>query len=64
MATRSSYLPPDRRDLVEARLRERVERLKAAERREPPASFVYEPSSPPSIPPGLTITEWRAQRLG
>ena len=61
MATRSSYPPPDRRDLVEARLRERVERLK---RREPPASFVYEPSSPPSIPPGLTIAEWRARRLG
>ena len=29
----------------------------AAERREPPASFMYEPSFPPTIPPGLTIAE-------
>jgi hypothetical protein len=33
----------------------------AADRREPPASFMYEPSSPPSIPPHLTIAEWRRQ---
>jgi hypothetical protein len=31
----------------------------AAERRETPASFMYEPSFPPTIPPGLTIDDWR-----
>jgi hypothetical protein len=62
MGTGSSHFPRERRDLVEARLRERVERLRAT-RREAPASFGYEPSSPPSIPPGMTIAEWRAQRL-
>lgn len=29
----------------------------AAARRERPASFMYEPSSPPTIPPGLTMAD-------
>jgi hypothetical protein len=31
-------------------------------RREQPASFAYEPTYPPTIPPGLTLSEWRARR--
>jgi hypothetical protein len=34
----------------------------AAARRELPASFIYEPSAPPTIPPGLTIDDWRRRR--
>jgi len=34
----------------------------AAERRELPASFMYEPSSLPTIPPGVTIAEWRRRQ--
>jgi len=34
----------------------------AAGRRELPASFMYEPGFPPTIPPGLTIADWRRRR--
>jgi hypothetical protein len=34
----------------------------AAERRELPASFMYEPGFPPTIPPGVTIADWRRRR--
>ena len=34
----------------------------AAARREPPASFMYEPDFPPTIPPGLTVSDWRRRR--
>jgi hypothetical protein len=34
----------------------------AALRRELPASFMYEPSAPPTIPPGLTIADWRREQ--
>jgi hypothetical protein len=34
----------------------------AAERRELPGSFMYEPGNPPTIPPGLTIAEWRRRQ--
>jgi hypothetical protein len=34
----------------------------AARRRELPASFMYEPSCPPSIPPGQTINAYRRGR--
>jgi hypothetical protein len=32
------------------------------QRREPPAAFAYEPTHPPTIPPGLTVSDWRARR--
>jgi hypothetical protein len=31
-------------------------------RREPPGAFAYEPTHPPTIPPGLTVSDWRARR--
>jgi hypothetical protein len=34
----------------------------AAASRELPASFMYEPSAPPTIPPGVTIADWRRRR--
>jgi hypothetical protein len=64
MYSRSRRLASERADLVEARLRERSERLMAGEQRAPSDSFVYEPSCPPSIPPGLTIADWQAARRG
>ncbi|MGH8572441.1 MAG: hypothetical protein ACREX8_07695, partial [Gammaproteobacteria bacterium] len=30
--------------------------------RELPASFLYEPSAPPTIAPGMTIADYRRQR--
>jgi hypothetical protein len=34
----------------------------AGERRERPGSFMYEPSSPPTIRPGLTVRDWRGRQ--
>lgn len=34
----------------------------AAARRQFPSSFMYEPSAPPTIPPGLTIDDWRRRQ--
>lgn len=34
----------------------------AAERRERIASFMHEPGFPPTIPPGLTIVDWRRRQ--
>lgn len=34
----------------------------AAQRPRRPASFMYEPSCPPTIPPGLTIDDWRRRQ--
>jgi integrase-like protein len=36
--------------------------LMAAARPDLPASFLYEPSAPPTIQPGLTIDDWRRQQ--
>ena len=34
----------------------------AVEGRELPCSFMYEPSMPPTIPPGLTVRDWRGRQ--
>ena len=34
----------------------------AVERQEPPSSFMYEPSLPPTIPPGVTVRYWRGRQ--
>jgi hypothetical protein len=31
-------------------------------RSEPPGAFAYEPTYPPTVPPGLTVSDWRAPR--
>jgi hypothetical protein len=30
--------------------------------RKPPGAFAYEPTYRPTIPPGLTVSDWRAPR--
>jgi len=34
-----------------------------AQRREQVGSFMYEPTCPPTIPPGQTIAQWRRNRM-
>lgn len=36
----------------------------AARRRTPPRAFLYEPNEPPTIPPGMTIADYRRRRAG